>query len=240
MRRFYAPKEKFNDRRIALDSEQSKHLRNVLRLQIGDEVQVFDGEGNEFLCLVQEFSSNKKHCLLKILEEIKPEAPESDLDLTLAVAIIKGDKYDLIIQKAVELGVTKLVPIITKRCEVKMRPAEKKLERWRKIIVEASKQTGRAKLMEITEPFEFEEYIENAEGTKILFSERDGKSFSRIKSDKKMTATIGPKGGWEDSELEFAKQNGFQIITFGGRILRVETAVISIAAILQHRFGDLI
>ncbi len=240
MRRFYAPRETFDDRRIVLDSIQSKHLRNVLRLQVGDEVTVFNGEGNEFLCLVQEFSPDKKTAFLQIIEETKPAMPESDLDLTLAVSILKNDKFDFVIQKAVELGVVKFIPVITKRSEIKLRNAEKKTERWRKIIIEASKQTGRAKLMEITEPFEFEEFIEDASETKILFSERNGESFSSIKSAEKITAAIGPKGGWEDSELESAAQNDFQIITFGGRILRVETAVISITAVLQHRFGDFV
>lgn len=240
MRRFYAPRENFYARKIVLDLEQSKHLRNVLRLKLSDEVKVFNGEGNEFLCLVQEFSANKKTCYLRIIKEINPASTESNLDLTLVVAILKGDKFDLVIQKSVELGVTKFVPIITKRCDVKLRNEEKKLERWRKIIIEASKQTGRAKLMEITEPFEFEEFVEDVNGTKILFSERKGESFSEIKYDEKITAVIGSEGGWEDSEIELAKENDFQIITFGGRILRAETTVISIAAILQNRFGDLI
>lgn len=238
MRRFYAPRKDFKNNTILLNAEETRHLRNVLRLSEGDEISVFDGEGNEFLCEIKNI--DKKQTSLQIVKEISTNSNESNLDLTLAVVILKGDKFDLVIQKSVELGVIKFVPIITKRCDVKLRNEEKKLERWRKIIIEASKQTGRAKLMEITEPFEFEDFVEDANGTKILFSERDGKSFSEIKSNKKMTAVIGSEGGWEDSEIELAKKNGFQIITFGGRILRAETAVISIATILQHRFGDLI
>ncbi|MGI8543310.1 MAG: 16S rRNA (uracil(1498)-N(3))-methyltransferase, partial [Aridibacter sp.] len=238
MRRFYAPRKDFKDNIILLNAEETRHLRNVLRLSAGDEISVFDGEGNEFLCEIKNI--DKKQTSLQIVKKISTNSNESNLDLTLAVAILKGDKFDLVIQKSVELGVIKFVPIITKRCDVKLRNEEKKLERWRKIIIEASKQTGRAKLMKITEPFEFEDFVEDANGTKILFSERDGKSFSEIKSNKKMTAVIGSEGGWEDSEIELAKKNGFQIITFGGRILRAETAVISIATILQHRFGDLI
>ncbi len=239
MRRFYAPMENFDHNKISLDSEQSRHLRNVLRLQPGDEILVFDGVGNEFRCLVQEFSSNKKTCFVKSLEKIEPTKPESNLDSTLAVSLLKGDKFDLAIQKAVELGVTKFVPIITKRCDVKLRNEEKKLERWKKIIIEASKQCGRAKLMEITKPFEFEELVETAQGSKVLFSERNGVSFSEINPAEKVTAIIGSEGGWEDSELEFAEKNSCQIVTLGGRILRAETAVISIASILQNCFGDM-
>jgi 16S rRNA (uracil1498-N3)-methyltransferase len=152
---------------------------------------------------------------------------------------LKGDKFDLVIQKAVELGVTKFIPLITHRGDVKLRNEVKKLERWRKITIESAKQCGRVSLMKISESSQFEEFIRKAEGTKLLFSERSGKTFSDIKSTEKITATIGPEGGWEDSELKFAEETGFQIITLGGRILRAETAVISITTILQHRFGDL-
>ena len=237
MRRFYSPPETFNNEIVVLDSEQTRHLRDVLRLREGENVQVFDGAGREFLCGIE--SIEKRQTTLKIIEEIAPKSPESSLDLTLAVAFLKGEKFDLVIQKAVELGVTRFVPIETKRTDVKLKNAESKLERWQKIIIEASKQTGRAKLMQIETPLKFENFVESAEGMKILFSERSGAEFNNIESAKKITAVIGSEGGWEDSEIEFAKDKDFQIITFGGRILRAETAAISIAAILQNKFGDL-
>lgn len=235
MRRFYVSPEQFNDLRIALSLEESKHLREVLRLRSGEEVHVFDGEGKEFLCIVAETGSKKQSAVLRVLREISPVSPESDLDLTLAVALLKGEKFDLVVQKAVELGVTKLVPILTKRADTK----NARQERWQKIALEAAKQCGRAKLMHIDELQDFEDLIETADETKILFSERGGENFSQIRADKKITAVVGSEGGWEDSEIEAAKSNNFQIITFGGRILRAETAAVSIAAILQHRFGDL-
>ncbi|HQU82424.1 MAG TPA: 16S rRNA (uracil(1498)-N(3))-methyltransferase [Pyrinomonadaceae bacterium] len=240
MRRFYSPNESFNAENITLNIDETKHLREVLRLRVGEKVQVFDGEGNEFLCEIESIS--KKETLLKIVEEIKPFAPISNLDLTLAVALLKGDKFDLVVQKAVELGVKTFVPLMTKRCDVKIKNAQdfnKKLERLNRIALEACKQSGRADLMEITELIGFQEFIKSANGTKLFFSERKGESFNEIKPDKKITALIGSEGGWEDSEIESAIENGFQIITFGGRILRAETAAISIATILQHRFGDL-
>lgn len=238
MRRFYAPKENFSSKNITLGLEETRHLRDVLRLRIAENVQVFDGAGNEFLCEIEEIS--KKETALKVLEKIAPPASESNLDLTLAVALLKGEKFDLVIQKAVELGVKKFVPLVTKRCDVKIKDAEKKIERRRKIALEACKQSGRAALMEIEKPIDFEEFIKTSDGEKILFSEKNGESFSAIKSAKKITAFIGSEGGWEDAEIEFAKSNGVQIVTFGGRILRAETAVIAISAILQNRFGDLV
>lgn len=220
-----------------MDLEQSRHLSSVLRLTEGDKIQVFDGLGNEFSCEIERIE--KKKTTLKIIEKISPAAPESGLNLTLAVAVLKGEKFDLVIQKAVELGVTRFLPIVTKRCDVKPKNFDKKLERWEKIVIESSKQCGRARLMQISELVDFEEFIEISEGAKILFAERKGQSFSTIKPDKKITAVIGSEGGWEDSEIDSARQNGFQIITLGGRILRAETAAISIAALVQHNFGDL-
>lgn len=236
-RRFYASSGNFRNGTITLNIEETKHLRDVLRLRESEKVQVFDGDGKEFSCEIEKIE--KKETLLKIIEEISPTAPESNLDLTLAIALLKGEKFDLIVQKAVELGVAEIVPLNTKRAGVKLAGGEKKLERWRKIVIDAAKQSGRAKLMKIAEPVNFEEFVKTASGERILFAERGGASFSVIETNQQMTAVVGSEGGWEESEIETARKHGFQIITLNGRILRAETAAIAIAAILQHRSGDL-
>ncbi len=238
MRRFYASIQQFQTKTVVLSLEETRHLRDVLRLKETAVVQVFDGAGREFLCKIQKIE--KKETLLKIIEETAPTAPESSLDLTLAVALLKGEKFDLVVQKAVELGVTKLVPLDTKRAEVRLIDADKRLERWHKIALEAAKQSGRAKLMTIEKPLEFKNFIETANGTRILFAERGGARFSDIKETKNITVAVGAEGGWEAAEIESASEKEFQIVTLKGRILRAETAAISIATILQHRFGDLI
>ncbi len=238
MRRFYAPPENFKNENVVLCEEETRHLRDVLRLRESQQVRVFDGQNREFVCEI--FKIEKRQTILKIIEEIEPSASESNLDLTLAVALLKGEKFDIVIQKAVELGVKNFVPLITKRCDVKIKDADKKTERWRKIALEACKQSGRADLMKIETPTDFEKFIKTTKGAKILFSERGGTNFSEIsETENLITAVVGSEGGWEDSEIETAKANGFQIVTLGGRILRAETAAISFAAILQHRFGDL-
>jgi len=242
MRRFYAPEENFQAGKITLDLEETRHLRDVLRLREGEIVQIFDGAGREFSCEIRQIQ--KKETILEILSEVSPSAPVSNLDLTLAAAILKGEKFDLVVQKAVELGVTKLSPVITKRTDVKLKDAEKKVERWRKIALEAAKQSGRADLMKIEVPIDFKEFLKipalkpNGVENLLLFAERGGENFSAINAGKKITAVIGSEGGWEDSEIEWAKNSGFQIVTLKGRILRAETAAIAIAAVLQHRFGD--
>lgn len=239
MRRFYAPPENFGNEKITLGLEETRHLRDVLRLRAEEKIQIFDGAGREFLCEIKEIS--KRETLLHIIAETAPAAPESDLDLTLAVALLKGEKFELVVQKAVELGVARIVPLNTKRADVKLKEADKKLDRWQKIALEACKQSGRAKLMTIDAPSDFEKFVEStADGARILFAERSGESFSKIIADKKITALVGSEGGWEDSEIEFAAARGFQITTLAaGRILRAETAAIAVAAILQNNFGDL-
>ncbi len=237
MRRFYAPPEDFSETSVELSPEQSKHINRVLRLTEGAAIKIFDGTGREYLCEISEIG--KKRTNLRILEQTLPAAPESDLDLTLAPSLLKGEKFDLVIQKAVELGVTSLVPIITARTDVRVKHIENKLGRWRKIIIESSKQCGRAKLMEVSRPLSFEQFAGTAEGSKALFYEGGGGEFSGLAATKKITAVFGPEGGWEESEIRIAIQNGFEIITLGGRILRAETAAISISALLQYKFGDL-
>ncbi len=238
MRRFYAPIENFADNNVTLDADETRHLRDVLRLHVGDEVSIFEGTGREFRCTILEIG--KKGTSLKVVENIQPASPESSFMITLAATVLNGEKYDLIIQKAVELGVSTFIPLHTVRCDVKIKDAVKRMSRWQRIALEATKQSGRAKLMQISEPVAFETLLANQKDENVvLFSERDGSDLSSVKPEKKITAVFGPKGGWDDAELETARANRINVVTLGGRILRAETAAIVITAILQHRFGDL-
>ena len=238
MRRFFLDGEIVVGETVELGAEETRHLRDVLRLGIGDEVSVFDGRGHEFACEIQ--SIGKRSAQLRVREVIEPAAPESPLKLTVAATVIPGEKYDLIVQKSVELGVSMLIPMTTLRCEVKPSDAAKRLERWQRIAMEATKQCGRAQLMKVTAPRDFKEMLDDLAINSVLFSERDGQPFDKLQVDRSsLTILYGPKGGWDDAELDLARQRGVSIVTFGGRILRAETAAIAITAILQHRFGDM-
>ena len=238
MHRFYTAKIDPILGTAQLDEAETRHLRDVLRIREGETVNLFDGGGHEFRARVETIS--KRTTLLAVAEEVRPAAPESPLDLTLAVALTKGEKFELVVQKAVELGVNRIIPIVTHRCDIKPAGNSKRTLRWRKIALDASKQSGRARLIEIEDAKAISSLMAaEFPGTKFLFSERDGDRFEKISTGNNVLAVVGPEGGWEDRELGSAADAGFQIITLGGRILRAETAAISIAAVIQHRFGDL-
>ena len=239
-RRFFAPPSAFNltERTITLTADEARHLREVLRLKPGDEVSVFDGAGREFRARVAQ--ARRDVAELDLDEEIAPARPESPLQLTLAVALLKGEKFDLVVQKATELGVTKIVPLITRYADIKLRDesdASKRVARWQRIALEAAKQSGRAVVPKIESPTPFESVLSPSH-LRLLFSEKAGHGLTQIDTDT-VTAIIGSEGGWSDEELDQARTAGAQIVTLGGRILRAETAAITATALLQHRFGDL-
>ncbi|MGI8812359.1 MAG: 16S rRNA (uracil(1498)-N(3))-methyltransferase [Pyrinomonadaceae bacterium] len=238
MRRFFAPRDNIDDSVITLDASETRHLRDVLRLKKGDAANVFDGTGGEYSCIVD--AVEKQDTRLTILEKVPPSAPESPLELTLAACQLPGDKFDLLVQKAVELGVKRLVPLYSIRTEVRSSGAERRRGRWEKIALGAAKQCGRATLMSIDAPVAFADFAisPGADSTVYFFSERDGQKLPPVAPGKKITAFVGPKGGWDDSEIALAREQDFAIITLGGRVLRAETAAITFAAILQHRLGD--
>jgi 16S rRNA (uracil1498-N3)-methyltransferase len=231
-----------------LSADETRHLRDVLRLTTGDEIYLLDGTGREFQGQVQTISRDSTS--VAVLKEVAPACPESPLELTLAVALLKGEKFDLVVQKATELGAARVLPIITTRADVRIKndgDAARRVSRWQRIALEATKQCGRARLMQIEMPATVAELIDHHEvsnGIRLMFAERDGVSLAAVlhttdQSPTNMTALVGPEGGWTNDEINHARRNDWKIVTLGGRILRAETAAIVAAALLQHRFGDL-
>src|SRR3984893_540409 len=208
-RRFYAPVAAFSADHVTLSADEARHLRDVLRLGSGDEIYIFDGEGREFQCVIEE--SRRDLASLRVIEEVSPARPESPLDLTLAVALLKGEKFDLVVQKAVELGVTRVVPVVSTRADVRIRNADeakRKAERWQRIALESAKQCGRARLMEIDAPDTFDSLISGVmrdDELRLMFAERDGASLTGLKASlptrpAQVIALVGSEGGWTDDE----------------------------------------
>jgi 16S rRNA (uracil1498-N3)-methyltransferase len=250
-RRFYAPPGAFtsNFESVTLASEEARHLRDVLRLKTGDEVHVFDGEGKEFHCRVEK--SRRNDARLEVISEVSPARQESPLSLTLAVALLKGEKFDLVVQKATELGVSSIVPVATRHADIRLRDdsdAAKRVARWQRIALEAAKQSGRAVVPHVSMPASFESLIQTASTgsalVRLMFSERDGQSLSEVRKTipvnlSSLTALVGSEGGWADQEISEAREAGWTIVTLGGRTLRAETAAIMVAVLIQHLWGDL-
>lgn len=252
-RRFYAPPIAFSQdgQSATLSADETRHLRDVLRLRMGDEAYVFDGEGKEFRGSVSD--TDRSSSVIRIIEEAQPLSPESPLNLTLAVALLKGEKFDVVVQKATELGAGCVVPLITSRADVRIHnpeDAQKKQARWQRIALEATKQCGRAKLMKIDPPISFAEFVARppvnlavSDELCLMFSEREGISLANaidsIEQPSSVKAIVGSEGGWTDEEIQQASTAQWKVVTLGGRTLRAETAAIAVAALLQHRFGDL-
>ena len=243
-RRFYAPPDAFDvvEQTVTLGSDEARHLRDVLRLNAGDEVYVFDGRGREFRCVVA--TSKRDAAELRIETEVDPAKPESHLQLNLCVALLKGEKFDLVVQKATELGVKKITPLLTRFADIRLHDATdatKRLARWQRIALEAAKQSGRAFVPEISLPVDFKAALD-VDGLGVMFAERDGDRLEHLISGpapQSVTALVGSEGGWSDEEIEAARARNFHVITLGGRILRAETAAITVTALMQHLFGDL-
>jgi 16S rRNA (uracil1498-N3)-methyltransferase len=244
-RRFYASPIAIDQTKqiVNLDKAEARHLTNVLRLHADDEVFVFDGIGQEFRCLVTEATG--KSGTLSLVEAVAPARPESPLRITLAVGLLKGEKFDLVVQKATELGVSRIIPILTARSDVRLpspSAATSRVERWNRLAMEAAKQSGRALVPVCEPPRKFADVIAKppADGeARVMFTERRGGGFDQLQPSQLITALVGPEGGWSDEELDQAAAIGWTLVTLGGRILRAETAAITVAGILQHRFGDL-
>ena len=252
-RRFYAPPVAFgtDEKSATLGPEETRHLRDVLRLRQADEIYIFDGAGHEFHCSVEIIA--KDSTALRVISQVEPARPESPLHLTLAVALLKGERFDLVIQKATELGVKRMLPLETERADIRLRDSEdaqKRVTRWRRIALEAAKQSGRAFVPEITAPLTLSSLVSaerkpSNESARLMFAARSGtplaaamKSF--VGQPTEMVALVGPEGGWTDEEIELARTNDWKIVTLGGRTMRAETAAIVVVSLLQHRFGDLV
>lgn len=235
------------DSRITLGGDEAHHLARVLRLREGDRVFVFNGAGEEWECAITRIGKNESD--LSVVRQLM-DVVESPLELTLAQALIKGDKFDWVVQKATELGVTRIVPLITDHGDVKRAEerAEHRLARWRRIALEAVKQCGRRRLVEIAEPISFVEFSATtakvrSSASNLIFSERGGRSLREIagtlREIRQLSICVASEGGWSDAELQRAEANYFLAVHLGSRILRTETAAVAAVALAQHLFGDL-
>ena len=242
MPRFFVSPESVNGDTITVTEGDYNHIRNVLRMHIGESITVCDGQGADYRCEIAEYADGL--CLLAIKERI-PSTVELPIEITLYQGLPKKDKMELIIQKAVELSAARIMPVLCERTIVKLEDPKKeqrKMERLRAISESAAKQSGRGILPEIADPKKFADAIKDAKdrGCVILVPYENAlgmkataEAFSEGMKAEKIAVFIGPEGGFSREEIAVAEQNGAHIISLGRRILRTETAGIAVLSALM-------
>lgn len=226
---------------VTLSSEASHHISHVLRAKVSDLLTIFNGEGGEYVGVI--VAIDKKNVTVK-LQQKKDHDNESPLELILAQGISRGEKMDFTIQKAVELGVKKIIPLLTERCNVKLdaERREKRLQHWRAIVVSACEQCGRNRLPEVVSPQPFEIFLKNIDADwKFVLAPLATQTLSKqvIEKNARVVLCIGPEGGLSEKEIQQAMQQHFLPLNLGPRILRTETAAIAALSTLQFYAGDL-
>lgn len=242
MRRFFIEGSCQVGDELLLKEEDSKHFAQVLRGRVGDEIEIVCG-GRVFVALVIDVRRTVTVRLLRQVEEYS-EAP---LDLYLLQGIAKGERMDLVIQKAVELGVKAIIPVAFSRCVVRLagEKAREKQKRWQKIAESAAKQCGRQQIPEIlpiAAPAEALDCLPSSASLILPWEEAEEETLGDVLSTAPPAAAaviIGPEGGLTREEVEQARVRGARVVTLGRRILRTETAAIAVVAIVMHRWADL-
>lgn len=219
----------------------ANHIARVLRLGVGDALTLFDGQGGEYAARIEAL---KKDAVVVDVGAHAAIERESPLEVTLAQGVSRGERMDWVMQKATELGVRRIVPLLTERSMVRLdaHQAQKKWQHWRGIIIAACEQCGRNRLPELTTPAEYHEFLGNEapkDETRLLLSPLASLRIGALKPAKKITLLIGPEGGLAPDEAAAAFAKSFVGVLLGPRILRTETAAIAALAALQQSYGDI-
>ena len=246
MHHFFVEPSKIQGNHIFIDGPDVNHIRNVLRMNPGEEVNVTDGSGEKvYCCAIASIGEDKVELNIMWAQEKGMELPSK---IYLFQGLPKSDKMELIIQKAVELGVYEIIPMATARAVVKLdqKKAAAKVKRWQAISESAAKQSKRLLIPEVKEPVKFSEALKLASDLDVrlipyeLAEGMDGtrRIIQSVKPGQSVAVFIGPEGGFEEAEVELAKEAGFQAITLGRRILRTETAGMTVLSILMYQLEE--
>lgn len=239
--RFYVPQPLAVGQEFTLPDTTFRHAVQVLRLGAGEPLILFNGEGGDYCA---QMSNLSKRSASVMIDSFSPLDTESPLHLTLVQAIIKPDKMDFALQKAVELGVNTIQPLITQRSVVRIgkEQVDKKLQHWEGIVVAACEQSGRTRMPDVRTPLTLERWLATpAIGSRLILAPGDFPRINALPSalPAPVALLIGPEGGFTDEEVAISVQAGVMPVSLGPRILRAETASLTALALLQHRYGDL-
>ncbi len=234
-RRFFISRDRIRDGVAVLTPDQAHHLRTVLRLQPGDEVELFDGEGRGFSGKIAYRGARTEISELAEIEHT--ESPRRTL--VLAAALIKADRFEWMLQKGTELGVDRFVPLETRFSSIRIPAArlDERRQRWQRIVTEASKQCRRLTVPLLDLPIRWEAFLalhEFASFAKFMLYEQASERLKTSPSGPEgVLLCVGPEGGWEDAEVRAAEHAGFRQVGMGARILRAETAALAAVSVFQ-------
>ncbi len=221
-----------------LTDSAAHYITRVLRMGEGRPLILFNGQGGEHHGYILE--ADKKNVRIQ-LETFIAEDRQSPLHIELAIGLSRGERWDFVLQKATELGVNRIVPLITERTEVKLKGdrLEKKHQHWQQIGISACEQSQRNRLPDLEQLTNFQQYVNEAKGAaKFVLHHRDSLGLSEAHAPGSVSLLIGPEGGLSEEEISIAQSAGFQPLTLGPRVLRTETAPIVAISLLQHLWGD--
>ena len=244
MYHFFVSEEQINGENAYIEGSDVNHIVNVLRMKPGEELLISVKGDWDYLCKIVDIETDRVN--LKVLESM--EQRELPVNITLLQGIPKSDKLEMIIQKAVELGVSDIIPVKTKRVVVKIdeKKVDTKVNRWNAIAESAAKQSKRSIIPKVYEPMSIDNALEIVKdfGVKLIpYENADGidktrKILDNMDKTKNIAVFIGPEGGFEESEVERIKNSGFEVITLGKRILRTETAGLALLSNIMIRLED--
>lgn len=236
--RFYTPQPLAVEHDLILETAASHHLLKVLRARPGDALILFNGDGNEFRATLD--GSEGKLARLQVTGVTAPKR-ESGLHISLGQGISRGERMDLVIQKAVELGVSEITPLWTRRSQVRLTGPrlEKRLSHWQGIVIAACEQSGRVRLPTLHPDNSLDSWLDTGPaGLGLVLDPGAGQVLHEFEAQTRVRILLGPEGGFESAELELARAAGFQAVRLGPRILRTETAALATLSALQTLWGD--
>jgi 16S rRNA (uracil1498-N3)-methyltransferase len=228
-------------KRIAVEGAAANHITRVLRLRAGEPLTLFNGNGAEYAATILEL--HRDAVVVEVGQE-QAVSRESALPLTLAQGISRGERMDWILQKATELGVARIVPIVTDRTEVKLdaERAERRVAHWEAVVASACEQCGRTRLPDVSEPMKLGDWaasLDETAGLRLALDPQSDLSARELPACERATLAVGPEGGLSDHDLATLEQAGFRGLRLGPRILRTETAGLAALAMMQALLGDL-
>ncbi len=236
--RIYTPQALSPETTVELEPGPSQHLSRALRMQEGSELVVFDGRGGEYPAVIA--SLGKKRVTVSTGAHRQQEA-ESPLQVQLGIAVSRGERMDWVVQKATELGVSRISPLFSERTEVRLKGerAHKKVTHWQQIAISACEQCGRNRVPEVLPLQTVENWLPETRADLKLVLHHRADDIGAAGTPQSLALLVGPEGGLSATEIAAAEQQGFQSLKLGERVLRTETAPLAALAILQARWGDM-